>query len=70
MFVLTSKKLSTELPWSLPEYEGPKQQSFDVSNATAAVDSHFNLQIHEAYGEKEVTDSSHLDLFCHRTVQN
>lgn len=40
----------------MPEYEGPNQQSFDVCNATAAVDSHFNLQIHEAYGEKEVAD--------------
>ena len=45
-----------ELPWSLAEYEGPAHQEFDVSNATEAVDSHFNLAIHEGYGEKEVSD--------------
>ena len=40
-------------PRSLAEYTGPANQEFDVRNATAAVDSHFNLAIHENYGAEE-----------------
>jgi hypothetical protein len=45
-------------PRSLAEYKGPANQEFDVRNATAAVDSHFNLAIHENYGPEEARAAS------------
>lgn len=44
-------------PWSSPDYKGDRQRTFPCPNAHATMDSHFNLQIHENWGEQEVEDA-------------
>jgi len=44
-------------PWSSPDYKGDTQRRFPCANAHAAIDSHFNLHLHENWGEQEVEDA-------------
>ncbi len=44
------------LPWSAPQYGGDRSPDFDVSNTIAATSEHFNVGIHENYGQAEVDD--------------
>jgi dTDP-4-amino-4,6-dideoxygalactose transaminase len=45
-------------PWASPEYEGDPDQSFPCPNARAAINAHFHIPIHEAWGEQEVEDAA------------
>jgi dTDP-4-amino-4,6-dideoxygalactose transaminase len=46
----------TSCPWGCPLYKGGMNKSFSLPNAEAAVNSHFNIHIHEDYTEKEIDD--------------
>lgn len=48
----------SDYPWGLPEYDGDREAVFDCPNAVAAVESHFQLSIHEGWGETEVADAA------------
>ncbi len=45
-------------PWTSPEYKGDPDRKFPCPNALAAMDTHFNLNIHEGWGDKEVADAA------------
>jgi len=47
---------SSDYPWGLPAYKGDRNAAFPCPNAVTSVQSHFNLAIHENYGEQEVAD--------------
>jgi dTDP-4-amino-4,6-dideoxygalactose transaminase len=42
-----------KFPWNNPEYKGDAGIEFECPNAKAAMAKHFNLTIHESWGEKE-----------------
>jgi dTDP-4-amino-4,6-dideoxygalactose transaminase len=44
-------------PWSSPDYKGDRERTFPCPNAHAAMDNHFNLDIHEGWGEQEIKDA-------------
>jgi dTDP-4-amino-4,6-dideoxygalactose transaminase len=44
-------------PWSSAEYKGDPQRTFPCPNAHAVMEMHFNLHIHENWGEQEVEDA-------------
>jgi len=48
---------SSGYPWASPDYAGDPNRRFPTPNAIAAVEEHFNLQIHENWGESEITDA-------------
>ena len=43
-------------PWTSPDYKGDPNLQFPCPNAHAVMDSHFNLNIHEGWGDNEVAD--------------
>lgn len=57
-------------PWSSPDYQGDPQRTFPCPNAHAAVETHFNLQFHENWGDQEVEDAiaifERVDAFFRR----
>ena len=44
-------------PWTSPDYQGDAQRTFPCPNAHAVMETHFNLHIHENWGEQEVEDA-------------
>ncbi len=44
-------------PWSSPDYKGDAQRTFPCPNAHAVMETHFNLHLHENWGEQEVEDA-------------
>lgn len=44
-------------PWNSPEYKGDPTRQFPCPNANAAMDSQFNVGIHEGWGEEETADA-------------
>ncbi len=43
-------------PWQAPDYKGDRNPEFDMSNAAAVTDNHFNILFNENYGQKEAHD--------------
>jgi perosamine synthetase len=44
-------------PWASPGYSGDPDRQFPCPNAHAAIASHFNLMIHEAWSDPDVADA-------------
>ena len=44
-------------PWTSPDYKGDPQRRFPCPNAHAVMDTHFNLHLHENWGEQDVEDA-------------
>lgn len=44
-------------PWSSPDYKGDATRTFPCPNAHAVIDSDFNVQIHENWGQQEIEDA-------------
>lgn len=44
-------------PWTSPDYKGDRTRTFPCPNAHAVMDTHFNLQIHENWGEQDIEDA-------------
>lgn len=53
---------SSGYPWSSPDYDGDPTRTFPCPNANAALDTHFNLQFHENWGDDDVADA--IAIFC------
>ena len=47
---------STGFPWRCSDYAGEKNPVFDLPNAIAATEEHFNLNINERFNEREADD--------------
>lgn len=47
-------------PWASPDYHGDCDRQFLCPNAQATMDTHFNVGIHENWGEQEVADAIHI----------
>lgn len=47
---------SSRYPWACPLYKGDPSREFPCPNAIEAIDTHFNLVIHESWGEQEIRD--------------
>jgi dTDP-4-amino-4,6-dideoxygalactose transaminase len=43
-------------PWTCSDYRGPREPQAHITNAIAAVETHFNIAICESYGDREVED--------------
>ncbi len=43
-------------PWQCKDYHGERQPVFKFDNITQVTDTHFNLNIHENYSEKDIAD--------------
>ena len=43
-------------PWTCRGYAGPRNQIFRMDNAIAVTDTHFNVGMHERYGQREIDD--------------
>ena len=43
-------------PWHCPDYKGDRHREFPCPNAVEATDTHFNISVHENYGEPEAQD--------------
>ena len=43
-------------PWTCSDYRGPREPQAQLTNALQAVEAHFNITIHENYGEQEIDD--------------
>lgn len=43
-------------PWDCSDYRGSKEPVARIEQAIRAVDTHFNIQINESYGDQEVAD--------------
>jgi len=43
-------------PWTCPAYKGDPDRKFPCPNAIESTDTHFNMSVHENYGEQEVRD--------------
>lgn len=58
-------------PWSSPDYQGDATRSFPCPHAHAAIDAHFNLQIHENWGPQDIEDAiaifHKVDAYYRRT---
>ncbi len=44
-------------PWASPDYRGAPDRVFLCPNAHVAMETHFNLQIHEAWAAQEIADA-------------
>jgi perosamine synthetase len=44
-------------PWASPDYQGDRDRHYPCPNAHAAMETHFNLQLHENWGTREVDDA-------------
>ena len=47
---------SNGFPWHASDYQGESDPEYDFPEAIRATDEHFNLQIHENFGSREVDD--------------
>jgi len=47
---------SSGYPWSAPEYKGDRNREFLCPNALTAVESQFNLELSESWGDEEIAD--------------
>jgi dTDP-4-amino-4,6-dideoxygalactose transaminase len=45
---------TTGFPWDCSDYRGPREPQVHIANAIAVTDTHFNLEVHEGYGEREI----------------
>lgn len=45
-------------PWASPDYGGDPEREFPCPNARAAIAAHFNVQIHEGWGDQEIDDAA------------
>jgi dTDP-4-amino-4,6-dideoxygalactose transaminase len=43
-------------PWTCDLYKGDRNATFPCPNASEAAETHFNISVHENYGEQEVRD--------------
>jgi len=43
-------------PWNCSDYKGPKTPRACIENAIHAVETNFNIGVHENYGEQEISD--------------
>jgi len=43
-------------PWTCSDYKGPREPQARIAQAIQAVETHFNIAIHESYGDMEVAD--------------
>jgi dTDP-4-amino-4,6-dideoxygalactose transaminase len=43
-------------PWTCPAYKGDPDRQFPCPNAVESTDTHFNVSVHENYGDEEVQD--------------
>ena len=43
-------------PWNCSDYKGPRDPQFKFDNAIKVTDTHFNINFHENYGQKEIDD--------------
>ena len=43
-------------PWTCSDYKGPREPQAHIANAIQAVETHFNIAMHESYGDQEVAD--------------
>jgi len=43
-------------PWTAADYKGPREPQRKVENAVQAIDTHFSIHFHEAYGQPEIDD--------------
>jgi len=43
-------------PWACSDYAGPRELQLKIDNAVAVTDTHFNIGVHENYGEREIDD--------------
>lgn len=43
-------------PWTCSDYKGPREPQAHIANAIRAVETHFNIAMHESYGDQEVAD--------------
>jgi dTDP-4-amino-4,6-dideoxygalactose transaminase len=43
-------------PWDCSDYKGPKTPQARIDNAIHAVETNFNIAVHENYGQKEIDD--------------
>ncbi len=48
-------------PWHASDYKGDRNPSFKLDNAVKVTDEHFNIVMHESYGEAEI-DAIHQAL--------
>lgn len=44
-------------PWTSPDYHGDPNREFPCPNARATMATHFNLMLHEAWGDREIADA-------------
>jgi dTDP-4-amino-4,6-dideoxygalactose transaminase len=44
-------------PWAAPDYDGDPHRTFPCPHAEAAMATHFNVAVHEAWGDQEVADA-------------
>ena len=47
---------NTGFPWTCSDYKGPRQPQANLTHALRAVETHFNIAMHESYGDQEVAD--------------
>ncbi len=43
-------------PWTCSDYTGPREPQMRIGNAVRVTDTHFNVAVHEQYGEREIKD--------------
>ncbi len=43
-------------PWTCSDYKGPREPQAHITNALRVVETHFNIAMHESYGDQEVAD--------------
>jgi len=55
-FVNRSVFGKTGFPWSAAEYGGARTPTAKITNMAAVSDTHFNLALHERYGQPEIND--------------
>lgn len=47
----------SDYPWTSPDYHGDPNREFPCPNARATMATHFNLMLHEAWGDREIADA-------------
>ena len=43
-------------PWNCSDYKGPREPQFKIDNVIKVGDTHFNIYMHENYGQREIDD--------------
>lgn len=47
----------SQYPWASPEYKGDAKRQFPCPNVNQSMNEHFNIQMHEGWGETEIKDA-------------